>query len=892
MTNPHYGSRPRPTTRKSKVHTESIASQRGMRKRVEVGRNRFSGMETTNSNAPRPPFDWNTTSHENGNHHDSRDALEDRSRGIDIDSAFPVDSKAIVFPSEATSTTWNDSSRPVSPEVSVRVSPDAIDHKLETIDPFISDAVSNNVVFEEEQPWPPSAASMEESLDKPRGFTPDTPLNLGDTIHSSENTTGSESSSWRPRPLTAELIEDNHVERRRSPEQASSNQLNASRVVSPEPRRRDPQSEESSPFSVTVRVFEKRDTPQQRIPITTRPFARHDDDVPVTPIPALHAATIQKVFGEGCDLYRDVLLVDSRNATDSQIRVAFFRRGRQVLAEAEGQDKRTSANAKATFHAVTLAFEIVSRPDWKASYDTHGWGHTVDIPLEEDQARVNQSTSEEGTVDMDCEVAHVESSVEVAPEPILRPRVRSLGLRNPSSAARSVQWSEEVEELIFRPDPCEHEDEEQSLQSDFSEDDSLESEKASQRHICADRKKSQTIGDPVSSKALTERRELENTFMDTFLNDIDASLDGLEASLSGIIKGKSRQPQKSSNKAVDSLSPSPSAEGISVGSTTVSEKERTDSDDRQTLSVPFVESKQHDNPREIPRESLGNHERSLISAADQGTSDDRVAELLFSSLTKPLPSINIPEKPGKRHRSRSSHPQQEFKALDDDAWLPVQPPIITSAQKLKSREFEDAFDPFADISFVQETVFDKELEQPGFSGLQHGRKNRVVVTGAPSPSSHPRSKSTYETFQPDTSIDTGILDPKCSTCNRSGNDAADQAEVTALSEETSFLMKHSGAGCDACTAGPPSRKVPVSQTDQGFFSGWVTYMGKMQEDLNAISSHMTEGANQMVNSTQQVLADTFLLPDDKVDQLLDAVSSGFKEDREEPKPAVSRANTY
>jgi curved DNA-binding protein CbpA len=114
-------------------------------------------------------------------------------------------------------------------------------------------------------------------------------------------------------------------------------------------------------------------------------------------IPASRVHSIHAAFGCDCDLYKDVLQV-SRDATDAQIRIAYFRRGRQVLADTawannDAMDKKKNKNRrganpnnssatvmadlpvsqKERFQAVSLAYEILCKSSWKQEYDTYGW---------------------------------------------------------------------------------------------------------------------------------------------------------------------------------------------------------------------------------------------------------------------------------------------------------------------------------------------------------------------------------------------------------------------------------------------------------------------------------------------------------------------------------------
>jgi len=121
-------------------------------------------------------------------------------------------------------------------------------------------------------------------------------------------------------------------------------------------------------------------------------------------IPSAHIRVITQAFGNKACLYKDILQIPSDMTSDRDIRIAYFRRGRQVLAErpcdsstnttaaatstsagsssccanenngdsAIVNGKNVSQIAKLKFQAVSMAYEILSNPVWKESYDRYG----------------------------------------------------------------------------------------------------------------------------------------------------------------------------------------------------------------------------------------------------------------------------------------------------------------------------------------------------------------------------------------------------------------------------------------------------------------------------------------------------------------------------------------
>ena len=100
-------------------------------------------------------------------------------------------------------------------------------------------------------------------------------------------------------------------------------------------------------------------------------------------IPQGHIDTIFRFYGgdnkteASLDLYRDVLRV-APNASDREVRIAYFRRGREILGEnAANLNPKETTNkldnvTKARFQAVSMVYEILSKPSWKETYMKQG----------------------------------------------------------------------------------------------------------------------------------------------------------------------------------------------------------------------------------------------------------------------------------------------------------------------------------------------------------------------------------------------------------------------------------------------------------------------------------------------------------------------------------------
>ena len=213
------------------------------------------------------------------------------------------------------------------------------------------------------------------------------------------------------------------------------------------------------------------------------------DEAPPTATTAAAATTtamsiVYQAYGPTADLYRDVLRIEP-TATDREIRTAYFRRGRQVLKEPDGDGVQegfgavrsmgateqrqdgggaagpmsmaaVSQRSKLQFQAVSAAFDILSDPDLKWQYDASG---TVQPTLAMEDADNNVDTS------------HAPSTTPVVTGTSLFLRSRSTegslksslngrsGLqRNRScnsstgSSKRGIRWSNSVEELVIEND--------------------------------------------------------------------------------------------------------------------------------------------------------------------------------------------------------------------------------------------------------------------------------------------------------------------------------------------------------------------------------------------------------------------------------------------------------
>jgi curved DNA-binding protein CbpA len=174
--------------------------------------------------------------------------------------------------------------------------------------------------------------------------------------------------------------------------------------------------------------------PNDKVAVVS-PRAEEEEELSI--IPDLYIETITTGFGESPDLFRDVLRV-APTATDREIRIAYFRRGREVLAEGgvRGLDQAATVGdvsnlCRARFQAVSMAYEIVSNPAWKEYYLQHGL-----IILREIDG------------DGDGDGQSVDSNDPVKGSAASLPPTTTTTTTRPA-----VRWNDHVEELVFDREP-------------------------------------------------------------------------------------------------------------------------------------------------------------------------------------------------------------------------------------------------------------------------------------------------------------------------------------------------------------------------------------------------------------------------------------------------------
>ena len=209
------------------------------------------------------------------------------------------------------------------------------------------------------------------------------------------------------------------------------------------------------------------------------------DEAPPTATAATTTAMsiVYQAYGPTADLYRDVLRIEP-TATEREIRTAYFRRGRQVLKEPDGDGVQEGAGAagrmgaahqqqdggaagpmsmaavsqrsKLQFQAVSAAFDILSDPELKSQYDASGTVQPTDTVAEDADNNIDTSHAPSTTVVTGTSLFLRSRSTEGSLKSSFNGRS---GLqRNRScnsstgSSKRGIRWSNSVEELVIEND--------------------------------------------------------------------------------------------------------------------------------------------------------------------------------------------------------------------------------------------------------------------------------------------------------------------------------------------------------------------------------------------------------------------------------------------------------
>jgi hypothetical protein len=241
-------------------------------------------------------------------------------------------------------------------------------------------------------------------------------------------------------------------------------------------------------------------------------------------LPEHYVEMIAHAFGRNADLYQDVLGV-SRSASPRAIRIAYFKRGREVLSERESQQAHgpTSASisghisdlARLRFQAVSMAYEIISNPAWLDAYER------CRLITEDDEEEDDEDDDDSDYDDVDAPdvLSDPDSTRSVASMSALR-RSSSNGSGRSRKTHTGVRWNEEVEELVFNLDPAEERKKEKKKKK-----------KSKKKH----KKKRIAVETDVDLETHLEQldKEAEQHFVRDFFDDLEQSIEHILSSSFG-----------------------------------------------------------------------------------------------------------------------------------------------------------------------------------------------------------------------------------------------------------------------------------------------------------------------------------------------------------------------
>lgn len=372
------------------------------------------------------------------------------------------------------------------------------------------------------------------------------------------------------------------------------------------------------------------------------------------PIPPEYTTCIHAAFGSNVDLYHDVFRVQA-SVTERGLRIAYFRRGRESLSQKEpaalhslSKKLTLSSSTKSKFQAISMAYEILSRQEWKDYYDKNG------LPYMEQQ----------------------EPKLPLSERDVMPTKASILLYRTSATSPerkRKIRWSEQVEELIYTPDveevsfklgarACNRETD------DTSKPFMTRASQAKQQQIWLEARQMAEQLDQINETA-------EPSLVSSFLDDIEKGLDGLEASVDSFVKF-----------AWSGGAPFPSQEGPTTGSealgttknTTTTDKLHTHHSIRSEYNTELVskvesttsfqdryleQSRRHlafsklsvgdtesstcyspvgveDTPALKDGRAHHSHSHSEDTKSSRGENSDPLSNL-FASLVKPAPEINL-----------------------------------------------------------------------------------------------------------------------------------------------------------------------------------------------------------------------------------------------------------
>lgn len=380
------------------------------------------------------------------------------------------------------------------------------------------------------------------------------------------------------------------------------------------------------------------------------------------PIPPSHLEAIRKSFGDPQDLYRDVFGLNRHHCTDQQLRIAYFRKGREILQEQ--RETKHSKDAKEKFQATTMAFEILSKPEWKDVYDSVMFSgmHLSKVRNPNNDNRMDNDDDNESKAEQSIGGASlfsnggytVLSNGSLGSGPILRRRSSFGADRLQRSTGSKLRWNEEVEELVFRTNPNERKFKTASEKSpndkrdsDNRDDDNIASEgDLPQRVKSKGKKKSKKI--VMDADHLTQElinldlhfeKKTKKSFANDLLDDFETGLENIGANIGAKIEGFMRfalkTPAEATKDSVDerilAQADRPNPETYIPDNSILASEEDSSYASTNKTSISGTVTTFHN----IPDFEVSPKEDPDVNNKDKPNLDDMVVRQLFDDLVRP-----------------------------------------------------------------------------------------------------------------------------------------------------------------------------------------------------------------------------------------------------------------
>jgi curved DNA-binding protein CbpA len=642
-------------------------------------------------------------------------------------------------------------------------------------------------------------------------------------------------------------------------------------------------------------------------------------------VPVANIRLIQAAYGGNANLYTEVLQVQTQFAKEQEIRIAYFRRGRQVLAEQQQDQQRSNSGegtasiadlsivAKQRFQAVSMAYEILSQPSSKQLYDRVGlerllkyaqeadkenddacvpnvWGKNTSANANSGSPILRRRNSFEDRTGSSTDRLgrSATTSGRTPPSTVARTAVDSAEVA-PQGSSAAIRWSEDVEELYFDQDP-----EERAFKSGApvivaqggggGGDESYNYD----THV-----KSLDRATESTAKVLVNK----------FLDDVDASLDNIEVGFDDLVKYVSdgededdeekELQQPKSQKA--EVSPKPKVNRFKAGAS--NKPTRTTSS--RVLAYLQAAKPQDENERVESAERVNREPNSRSSNDDVSQDMSQDADDLFVTLMKSAPTIKKDEtivlsrgtaENQFLEKARKDVAQRRNQSMTDlpskfgtpfaEKRLKLKKPKIVGLERLEEdQELGESFLP----RFQSDTPADgpanmliRTKAKKSFRKLRDGSDSISAITETTN-MPQPRAPKEYK-------------ESKLTDCVRTFTHPALMGmDGSPLVEQTEDICLNTTLGSDPfCGVEDETAMNTTTISESGgnvdFTSYFMAYMKNLTTDMYDIGNRV----NTSIEATNKMFFDSIIISDDDMLGMFDH----FNHDIEEDTMIITRAQTF